>query len=124
LLDEKLKSAYTWPLWGAAYLINGGCSDDGFEYFRCWLISRGREIFDAAVAEPDSLASVVDPDDDHHECEALLYVALQTYEEVAGKQMPRDAKKCPPEPIGESWDFDDSLETARRLPRLFKLYMS
>ena len=21
-------------LWGAAYLINGGCSDDGFEYFR------------------------------------------------------------------------------------------
>jgi len=36
-----LNKAYTWDLWGAAYLINGGCSDDGFEYFRRWLVSRG-----------------------------------------------------------------------------------
>jgi len=26
------------PLWAAAYVINGGCSDDGFDYFRGWLI--------------------------------------------------------------------------------------
>jgi hypothetical protein len=41
LFDQKLAEAYTWDLWGAAYLINGGCSDDGFYYFRAWLISRG-----------------------------------------------------------------------------------
>jgi hypothetical protein len=29
-----LNEAYTWDLWGAAYVIHGGCSDDGFEYFR------------------------------------------------------------------------------------------
>lgn len=26
-----LDQAYTWDLWGAAHVIHGGCSDDGFE---------------------------------------------------------------------------------------------
>src|SRR2546428_3572312 len=38
ILYELLAEAYTWELWAAAYLINGGCSDDGFDYFRAWLI--------------------------------------------------------------------------------------
>ena len=29
-----LNTAYTWDLWGAAYVINGGCSDDGFGSYR------------------------------------------------------------------------------------------
>ena len=45
-------------LWGAAYLINGGCSDDGFDHFRGWLMTQGREVFARAVAEPDSLAEL------------------------------------------------------------------
>jgi hypothetical protein len=40
MFDLRIK-AYRGDLWGAAYLINGGCSDDGFEYFRCWLIGQG-----------------------------------------------------------------------------------
>lgn len=32
-------------LWAAAYVINGGCSDDGFEYFRGWLIAQGKASF-------------------------------------------------------------------------------
>jgi len=42
LFNRAMEDAYTWDLWGAAYLINGGGSDDGFAYFRSWLISRGR----------------------------------------------------------------------------------
>ena len=42
LFNRAMDDAYIWDLWGAAYLINGGCSDDGFAYFRSWLISRGR----------------------------------------------------------------------------------
>src|SRR5690349_10838734 len=30
---RRLNEAYTWNPWGAAYVIHGGCSDDGFEYF-------------------------------------------------------------------------------------------
>lgn len=42
---------------GAAYLINGGRSDDGFDHFRGWLLTQGRATWQAALAEPDSLAS-------------------------------------------------------------------
>lgn len=34
VMVEKVDAAYRWDLWGAAYLINGGCSDDGFHYFQ------------------------------------------------------------------------------------------
>ncbi|MFC9245678.1 DUF4240 domain-containing protein [Streptomyces sp. NPDC057136] len=46
------------PLWAAAYVINGGCSDDGFDYFRGWLIAQGREVFERTAADPDALAEV------------------------------------------------------------------
>lgn len=45
-------------LWAAGYLINDGCSDDGFEYFRAWLIAQGREVFERVVADPDALAGL------------------------------------------------------------------
>src|SRR5438067_2330309 len=59
--NVALAEAYFWDLWGAAYLINGGCSDDGFEYFRRWLILQGSDVFKAAIKQPDSLADVVNP---------------------------------------------------------------
>ena len=72
VLWAKLWAAYDWRLWGAAYLINGGCSDDGFLYFRCWLISQGRKAYEAAVADPDALAKIADPEREEHEFDDLL----------------------------------------------------
>ena len=54
--DAMMDKAYDWPLWGAAYVINGGCSDDTFTDFRAALISRGRQAFERALSDPDSLA--------------------------------------------------------------------
>ena len=51
--------SYRADLWGAAFIMNGGCSDDGFDYFRGWLITQGREVFAAALERPDSLAQAV-----------------------------------------------------------------
>jgi Protein of unknown function (DUF4240) len=53
------REAYSWDLWGGAYVVNGGCSDDGFEYFCCWLVSRGREVYESALADSDGLAQLV-----------------------------------------------------------------
>jgi hypothetical protein len=36
-------------MWVAAYLMNGGCSDDGFDYFRGWLIAQGRTTLEQVV---------------------------------------------------------------------------
>ena len=35
--------AYRNDLWAAAYIMNGGCSTDGFMDFRSWLIARARQ---------------------------------------------------------------------------------
>lgn len=56
LFDAKMDEAYTWALWGAAYVIDGGCSDDAFCDFRASLVSRGRQAFAQATADPDALA--------------------------------------------------------------------
>lgn len=42
VLWDLLADSYTAPLWAAAYVLNGGCSDDGFDYFRGWLIADAR----------------------------------------------------------------------------------
>jgi len=57
-LWDVMADSYTNPLWAAAYVINGGCSDDGFDYFRGWLIAQGHEVFERIVADPDTLAEV------------------------------------------------------------------
>src|SRR5215475_13181372 len=56
-LWDLLVASYRADLWAAAYVINGGASDDGFDYFRGWLIAEGRDVYDRALADPDSLAT-------------------------------------------------------------------
>jgi hypothetical protein len=114
-------AVYGWPLWGAAYLIGGGCSDDGFEYFRGWLVAQGREVFERAVADPDSLADVVDEDTDA-EAEDMLGAAWRAYEELTGGGVP-DVERVPQPELGESWDFDDDVEMRARYPRLAAVYL-
>ena len=60
-----------------------GCSDDGFIDFRAWLIAQGREVYFAALADPDSLADVVP----YGDCcfEQLSYVGDYVYEQLTGK---------------------------------------
>jgi len=56
--NEYQGLSYKDKLWAVATLMNGGCSDDGFEDFRGWLIAQGKEVYMNALADPDSLAGV------------------------------------------------------------------
>jgi hypothetical protein len=132
--DRALEDAYTEDLWGAAYMIGGGASDDGFEYFRHWLVLQGREAFRTAVSDPNSLASIaVDPDDDYqsYECypqieawEGATGEATDAYYDDQERTLRRLGVERMPTPIGdgaptgEAWDFEDEAEARRRLPRL------
>ena len=116
-----LNEAYTWDLWGAAYVIHGGCSDDGFEYFRRWLVSRGRDVYEAALADPDSLAQLnIRPGPDGVcEFEAIYYVAGQIFKEKGGQGDVRDYSEPEaglggPGPSGEP--FEDDEEHGSALP--------
>ncbi|MCA8998273.1 MAG: DUF4240 domain-containing protein [Planctomycetaceae bacterium] len=115
-MADLLKTSYSWELWGAAYLINGGCSDDGFDYFRGWLLTQGQSIFEKALADPDSLADLPGLEQDV-ECEEILNVAQSAYESVADGDMPMVPIQLPA--LGEDWDFDDDEEMRQRYPKLF-----
>ena len=54
-LQDALRRSYRADWWATAYVALGGCSDDAFEAFRGWVISRGRAIFEAALEDPDVL---------------------------------------------------------------------
>jgi hypothetical protein len=93
-LWDLMADSYHGDLWAAAYLINGGASDDGFEYFRGWLITQGREVFERAVADPDSLAGVpavqavaAEPGD--LECEEALGIVWDAYLKQPAGNCPR-----------------------------------
>lgn len=89
--------------------MNGGCSDDGFEYFRAWLISRGKKVYEKAMADPDTLAEVCDPESDCHELEEFMGLADEAYRARTGQDMPTRDRKFP-ELAGRDWD-EDSLES-------------
>ncbi|MGE3909318.1 MAG: DUF4240 domain-containing protein, partial [Chloroflexota bacterium] len=80
-----MAEAYRWDLWGAAYVINGGCSDDAFEYFRGWLIAQGERVYREALADPESLVDRAEPDVDG---ESMLYAAADAYQVETGQEPP------------------------------------
>lgn len=105
---EGIITVYRWDLWGAAYLINGGASDDGFEYFCRWLIAQGRVMFEAALADPDSLADLLPGDigwgDGGLDCEEIGYAAMEAHQETAGRELDySDFPRHPSEPVGVKW---------------------
>jgi Protein of unknown function (DUF4240) len=116
-------------LWAAAYLINGGCSDDGFDSFRGWLIAHGRAAVAGAVREPDSLAEMpavkaAAQSGAVFEAEEVLTIAADAYAQVTGDDMPPgDPTPTRPDPA-DLWDFDDEEEMQRRLPRLAALFLT
>jgi hypothetical protein len=129
IFDRLAAKAYRIDLWAAAYLINGGASDDGFYYFRCWLIGMGREIYQAALADPESLADVATPrwDREGIHAEAEIYAAAhQAWMEVTGNTYDADypARNEQAELVGreDDWDFENKESMRQHLPRLSALY--
>jgi uncharacterized protein DUF4240/transcription factor WhiB len=114
--EHKVRS-YSWTLWAAGYIINGGCSDDGFEYFRDWLIAQGRDVFERALTDPDSLADLdLDLDGEQYaEAEDLGGAATIAYNRVTGTDIAHDWVALPDRPHGEPWEDE---ELAGLLPRL------
>ena len=87
--DKLLYDTYASEMWCAGYIMNGGCSDDMFEYFRLWVISRGREVYENARSNPDSLHSVADTKvpEGLFDFESLWYVANEAFEQKTGKYL-------------------------------------
>lgn len=120
--EVRYQRAYRWDLWGAAWVLLDGASDDAFDFFRCWLIGQGREVFEGALHDPDALAELLGGFDEEFDgdAEELGYAADEAYEQLTGSVAPElDLPAPPAEPEGAPLDFEDEAELARRYPRLW-----
>lgn len=70
-------------------------SDDGFEYVRLWIISRGRAYYESVLRDPKNAPHFADEEEN----EAFSYAALEAYEETFGEPMPVSREYAPPKRI-------------------------
>lgn len=120
-------------LWTAASIMCDGCSDDGFIDFRGWLISQGRDVYMAALKDPDSLADL--PVCGSCCFEVISYAGNVVYEKLTGRQrfdrFDRDAQKALVEDLRKDIVYGEGVgypytwsDTVSYLPRLCAKYMS
>ncbi|MEU0689576.1 DUF4240 domain-containing protein [Streptomyces uncialis] len=139
--DAAEGALYRWDVWGAAFLIGGGCSDDSFEDFRAAVIALGRLWHQRVVADPDSLAGHpvvrraagrgVRPEAFFRE--GVDYAAREAFYRITGVEdafdealdelLEASAGERATEGMGEDLNFGDESQMRRRLPRLAALLL-
>ncbi|WP_317447826.1 DUF4240 domain-containing protein [Streptomyces collinus] len=120
--EARYNRAYRWDLWGAAWVLLDGASDDAFDYFRCWLIGQGREVFEGALHAPDTLADLLGDFDEEidGDGEELGYAADEAYEQLTGTVAPDlGIEPAPAEPEGTPIDFEREAALAELYPMLW-----
>jgi len=55
IVDEIMLESYNQKLWCASYLLNGDTREESFDFFRLWLISQGKKIYNDVMKNPDNL---------------------------------------------------------------------
>lgn len=96
ILSAYMDAACLPGLWEAAALANiDGCTEDGFDYFRAWLISQGEDAYINALKDPDTIANLnlPIPDPEHNvygdcDLELFMYQASYAYTKVTGQSFP------------------------------------
>jgi hypothetical protein len=105
-LSQRMAETYRWDFWAVAYVANGGESDDGFDYFRGWLLTRGRARYEEALRDPPAAVAGTSRLFSFMplECEEMLNVASDAYERVAHVPLPPSTQvPWPKAPLGKPW---------------------
>lgn len=112
--------ANTWELWGAIYIINGGCGDDSFNDFREWVIGQGKDFYYKTINDPESLVEVNTNKIVEIDWEGLGYVPSTVFEEITGQEMPYPFQEQI-ETTGTEWE-EGSDDIKNMFPKLYAKY--
>jgi hypothetical protein len=78
ILRELIFECDDYKIMAIQKIIEGSVSDDTYLYFRCWLISKGEEVFKNTLKNPDSLVDIISKNS-YTQFEDLLYVTTRAY---------------------------------------------
>ncbi|MFJ6417135.1 DUF4240 domain-containing protein [Paeniglutamicibacter sp. NPDC091659] len=111
---SKSLKLYTWELWGAAYVLVGGCLDDCFDYFRNWVVGQGNEYYKAVKRDAQVLADGrLVSDTEIGDAELLAYAGEEAYlRSSGGRDLYEDYPESPSTiaeegPSGTAWDEEE-----------------
>lgn len=131
IFNENYQKSYSSDIWAAAYIILGGCSDDCFDYFRAWLLYLGKEKYEEAVSNPESIIPYLNSlHGEMPQLEELTCAAMTAYEEKTGmddgsyydlyEQLAGNYGDVPE--LILDWDEDDEDALQQKFPLLWELY--
>lgn len=112
IFGRLINQSNTATLFNAADIIGCGCGNDDFLDFRAWLIAHGKEIYENAVADPESLVDLV-KFDERARHEEFLYVSIYAHERKTGSPYFHSKEMIDIEVKGTHWP-----EKERRFPKL------
>lgn len=106
-----------WDTWALAYIVRRGCGDDCFDYFKLWVISKGKDTYEAIknneVSQFKDIFTQEDP-----EFEDFEYLAEEVYEELTNKEMKQpNVKRVKMK--GKQWNEDKVCENYATICELF-----
>ncbi|OYX84848.1 MAG: polymerase [Flavobacteriales bacterium 32-34-25] len=127
--DKLMFDSYTSNLWCANYIVSNGTADDGFDYFRCWLISRGKDAYYKTQENSDYLVHLVGNEPHAYDFEGFWYVANNAFKNQTHKDVEAyidyENFQTTDEhyPILEfNWNVDDPKTMEKVCPVLFKKF--
>ena len=84
IASAYIKLAHQYGLWSAAAVMDRyGFTEYGFLDFRRWLVGQGKEVYMAALRDPDTLADAADYR--KRLFEPLVYMGKPAYQELTGR---------------------------------------
>jgi len=124
IFNQEIQKLNRWELWALAYIVRTGCSDDSFDYFKGWLISKGEQVcrvmqefnpihYNDKIS--DLLKNLFNEDP---QLEEIFYLAGEVYEKKTGQRLePLDVDYK--EISGKEWSEENLSEEYHRLCVLF-----
>ena len=112
--------ANTWELWGAIYIIHGGCGDDSFNDFREWVIGQGKDFYYKTIQDPETLIDLDAVTINEIEWEGLGYVYSDVFKELTGQEMEYTYKENY-ETTGQEWE-EENDDLNNMFPKLYDKY--
>jgi hypothetical protein len=123
LFDNKFRQlrglAYNWELWGAIYIIHGGCGDDSFTDFRDWVIAQGKEFYYTTLANPESLVEI-DQEKIDIDWEGIGYIPNTVFKDMTGQTLPIGFEESQ-EITGKQWK-EETDDLKNMFPKLSAKY--